>query len=307
MNRRAFLLSTTLAAAGWCGCVGGQMPKVVVYTSQDQIYADKILHQFAHKNNVEVLPLFDTESIKTTGLANRLRFEKSNPQCDLFWSNESMQTRLLAKEGVFEPSSVREFGYRTRRIVINSTLVSTEDAPKTYAELIEPRWKGKIALAYPLYGTTAYHFMALRQLWGDARWQDWCRALAANEAKIVDGNSMVVRLVGAGEVSIGLTDWDDIEAGKRNQKPITALPLTNESLAIPNTLALTPKGASNPNASRLADFLSSAESLESMLASGAIEGTDPEVTAVKLASVDWESPLMNPAAAGEFLKGVFLR
>ena len=32
------------------------------------------------------------------------------------------------------------------------------------------------------------------------------RALVANEAKLVDGNSVVVKLVGRGEAAIGLTD-----------------------------------------------------------------------------------------------------
>jgi len=47
----------------------------------------------------------------------------------------------------------------------------------------------------------------------------------------VDGNSVVVQLVGRGEAWIGLTDWDDIMAVAQGF-PVTALPLGPESLLI---------------------------------------------------------------------------
>ena len=78
----------------------------------------------------------------------------------------------------------------------------------------------------PQFGTTATHFHALRQHWGDARWEAWCRALAANKPFLVDGNSVVVKMVGRGEAWIGLTDSDDIAAGQAEGLPIAALPMT---------------------------------------------------------------------------------
>src|SRR5262245_46068754 len=74
--------------------------QVVLYTSQDQFYAEPILADFTKATGIEVLPVFDTESAKTAALAHRLRAEKRNPQCDVFWSNEEMHSRLLAREGV---------------------------------------------------------------------------------------------------------------------------------------------------------------------------------------------------------------
>ena len=65
--------------------------------------------------------------------------------------------------------------------------------------------------------------VCLRQRWGEANWLAWCRALVANEAKLVDGNSVVVKLVGRGEAAIGLTDSDDILAGQREGLPVAAL------------------------------------------------------------------------------------
>jgi len=62
------------------GCTKKQ-PKepVVLYSSQDQIYAEPILKEFTRKTGIEIKPLFDSESAKTVGLAHRLRAERSYP------------------------------------------------------------------------------------------------------------------------------------------------------------------------------------------------------------------------------------
>ena len=62
--------------------------EVVIYTSQDQVYAEPILKEFEQQTGMKVLAVFDSESVKTFGLVNRLIAEKDRPQCDLFWNNE---------------------------------------------------------------------------------------------------------------------------------------------------------------------------------------------------------------------------
>ena len=68
----------------------------------------------------------------------------------------------------------------------------------------------------------------------------------------VDGNSVVVQLVGRGEVALGLTDSDDVRAGLRNGLPIAGKPLGQDGMAIRNTLGHI-RGAPHPGlANRLA-------------------------------------------------------
>jgi iron(III) transport system substrate-binding protein len=207
-----------------------------MYTSQDQVYAEPILKQFEQQSSCKVRAVYDSEAVKTVGLVNRLMAEKDHPQCDIFWNNEELRTRQLAEQGLLEKWVA--IGYRSRRIAVNTNKVSLTTAPRSFTELTNETWRGKIALAYPLFGTTATHFLALRQAWGDERWQTWCRALAANKPFLVDGNSVAAQLVAKGEAWIGLTDSDDIAAEQRESAPIVALPLTPESLLIPNTVAI---------------------------------------------------------------------
>jgi len=197
MKALALLLpALAIMAALLGGCGGHGEPTVIVYCAQDQVFAEPLLAVFTRQTGIKARAVFDSEAVKSVGLANRLLAEKDHPQCDVFWGNEELRTRQLAARGVFRATNgFVAFGYRSRRIVINTNKVSLAEAPRTLAELTNATWRGKVALAYPMFGTTATHFLALRQRWGDAPWQAWCRALQANKPFLVDGNSVVVKLV----------------------------------------------------------------------------------------------------------------
>ena len=279
---------------------------VVLYTSQDQFYAEPILAEFTAATGIEVRPVFDTESAKTAALAHRLRAEKNNPQCDVFWSNEEMHTRFLVRDGIISSNDVQTVGFRTRQVAINTNLLTIADAPNSLLDLSAENFRGKVALAYPLFGTTSAHFMALRQHWGDARWRQWCESLVTNNAKVVDGNSVVVRLVGAGECALGLTDSDDIQAGLRQGFPIAALPAFTESFVIPNTISIISGSPHSALARRLANYLADPATLQRLVDLGAIEGINPP-DSDKMLKIDWSSPLADLDDMNEILKKIFLR
>ncbi len=107
---------------------------VVVYCAQDQDYAEPIFQQFQKDTGIKVLPVFDSEAVKTVGMANRLLAERSYPQCDLFWGNEEMRTRQLAAQNVFrETNGWAAFGHRSRRLVINTNKLTLVSAPHSVA------------------------------------------------------------------------------------------------------------------------------------------------------------------------------
>lgn len=270
--RSILMLCVALAAAG-CKNESGRV--VTVYTSQDQVFAEPILKRFTRETGIKVQPVFDSEAVKTVGLANRLLAETNQPRCDLWWSNEELRTRQLASRGVFaESNGWAAFGFRSRRIVINTNKMTLSQVPSSLLDLTNSRWRGKLALGYPVFGTTSAHFMVLRQHWTPAVWESWCRALAANKPFIVDGNSTVVKLVARGEAWLGLTDSDDILAAQREHHPVAAAPLTAESLLIPNTIAVVRRAPRAAEAAELFRFLQTPDVANSMIGAGAIEATN---------------------------------
>ena len=278
---------------------------VVVYTSQDQVYAEPILREFEQRTGIKVRALYDSEAVKTVGLANRLLAEKDHPQCDIFWSNEELRTRQLAAQGVFEKWAA--VGFRSRRIAVNTNRLSLAAAPKSLSDLTNESWRGRVALAYPLFGTTATHFLVLRQQWGEQRWLAWCRALAANKPFLVDGNSVAAQLVARGEAWIGLTDSDDIAAEQREGAPIVPLPLDKESLIIPNTIALV-RGAPRVSAAgKLFDYLQRPDVVEKLVSARALEGASHPDGDPPTLKPDWGKLLADLDSGSVSLKGAFLR
>jgi iron(III) transport system substrate-binding protein len=199
------------------------------------------------------------------------------------------------------------FGYRSRRVVINTNHLSLASAPQSLFELTNLSWRGKVALAYPQFGTTATHFQVLRQHWGEARWRLWCRALAANRPFLVDGNSEVVNLVGRGEAWVGLTDSDDISDGRREGLPVVALPISPETLLIPNTVAVI-RGGPNPTlAQRLFDYLQTRTVVDRLVQAKALEGASPAAVPITTLRVDWPMVLRSVESTTAELNQIFLR
>jgi iron(III) transport system substrate-binding protein len=281
---------------------------VVIYTSQDEEYADPIFKEFTKQTGIKVLPVFDSEAVKTVGLVNRLLAESSHPQCDVFWNNEEMRTRLLAARNIFrETNGWALLGYRTRRLVVNTNLLPLAKAPRHFSDATNEMWRGKVALAYPLFGTTSTHFLALRQHWGDAAWQDWCRALVRNKPFLVDGNSVVVKMVGGGEAWFGFTDSDDIASEQREGLPVVALPLNDENLVLHNTAGVI-RGCPHPaEAQRLLEYLQSAEVQQRLLAAKALESATPSGTNAPGLKVNWNDLLRDVESGTAEMKKIFLR
>jgi len=295
---------------------------VILYCAQDQVFAEPILAEFTRQTGIPVKSVFDSEAVKTVGLANRLLAERQNPVCDVFWGNEELRTRQLVAAGVFlETNGWAAFGQRSRRMVFNTNQVrdvrtqvpadlsersnSRVDAPTSLLDLTNSPWRGKVSLAFPLFGTTATHFLALRQRWGESNWLSWCRALAANQPFLEEGNSQVVKRVARGEALIGLTDSDDITAGQREGLPVAAGPIGPESLLIPNTVALVAKdGGIRPEAQRLFEYLQEPSAQVALIRAGALE---PEVETQSLELLDWNRLVQELDVGVAQLQDVFRR
>jgi iron(III) transport system substrate-binding protein len=280
---------------------------VVVYAAQDQVYAEPILKDFEKQTGIKVRAIYDSEATKTVAIANRLLAERDHPQCDVYWGNEELRTRQLAAKQVFrETNGWAAFGYRSRRIGVALTN-STVAEPTALLELTNPVYRGKVAMAYPLFGSTATHLLALRQHWGAAAWENWCRAFAANKPFLVDGNSVAARMVSKGQVSVGLTDSDDIAAEIREGGPLKALPLSGESLLLPNTVGVTRHAPHPQAAQRLFEYLQSRAVAEQLVRAGALEAVQIENAPDATLKPDWDGLIRDLDSATATLQRVFLR
>ena len=104
-------------------------------------------------------------------------------------------------EGFRDPDAIA-FGWRAFPIVIsyNSKLLPSEQAPKTWRDLLDLKWKGKLVTAHPGYsGSIATYMLALVKLYG---W-DYFKQLAQNKPFIVQSVHDPAQVVAAGERIVG--------------------------------------------------------------------------------------------------------
>lgn len=309
---------------------------VVVYCSVDQVYAEPILARFARDTGIRVLPVFDVEATKTTGLATRLIAEKPHPRADVFWNNEFVNTLRLRQEGVLAPCRpprgrdlpvqfVDPAGYwtgvggRARVLLVNTRRLSPHRYPSAVRDLLDPRWPAKeVGLAVPLFGTTATHAAALYATLGPERARDFFARLKARGVRLLDGNSVVRDKVVNGELAWGLTDSDDALGALAQGAPVAIVPPDQRAggtLALPGTVALI-AGAPHPAEGRaLVDFLAAAETERALIAAGGCQFSLRDA-APRLPGVDMPLRLMRlspeaglrqaPRAARE-LREIFVR
>ena len=270
-----------LAALGGCDA-GATTPagarEVVLYTSVDEEVARPVIARFeAAAPGTRVSAVFDVEATKTTGLVSRILAERAAPRADVFWSSEELRTEVLKRAGALEPyrspaaSDIPEawkdpdgcytgFAARARVIAWNTKRLTAEEAPKRLEDLLAPRFRGEVAVANPLFGTTGAEAAVLFAE-DAARARDFYTRLLANGAQVVDGNSVVRDRVASGAVLCGLTDTDDAFEAMAAGMPLACAlgGLGGEgAVVIPNTVALV-RGAPHAVAARaLIDFLVSA-------------------------------------------------
>src|SRR5215203_242816 len=141
---------------------------------------------------------------------------------------------------------------------INTTLVATEQAPKTYQDLLDPRWKGKMAWnPGSIAGAIGFVGNILMSM-GEERGIGYLKAIATQRINNVEASSRaILDQVIAGEFPMGLMMFNH-HAVISAQKGAPSDWLKMEPLPVAFDAVGILKDAPHPNAARLlVDFLTS--------------------------------------------------
>jgi iron(III) transport system substrate-binding protein len=188
-------------------------------------------------------------------------------QCDMFSSTDYGHFLYLKREGrlaSFRPKNVDGMLPRLRDpdpdqcwqilylglylLAYNTRKVAAAEAPKTWKDLLDPKWKDQLAVGHPGYsGAIAIMAVILRKLYG---W-DYFKALEKNKPQIGRSSDDPVTLMNAGERNVGLSvsiSMPLLSIARGN--PLAIVYPTEGTVAVYGPSAI-PKSAPHPNAARL--------------------------------------------------------
>ncbi|MGZ5873480.1 MAG: ABC transporter substrate-binding protein [Bradyrhizobium sp.] len=160
-------------------------------------------------------------------------------------------------------------------IAYNTKLVKAEDAPKSFADLLDPKWKGKIVKAHPGYSGTI--MTATYQLQRDLGW-GWFEQLAKQNVMQVQSAADPPKKLDLGERAV-MADGNEYsilqlrEAGR----PVEPVYATEGSPMIigPNGIF---KGSPNPNAAKLfQSYCFSREAQQLIIDFGGLRSVHPQI------------------------------
>lgn len=246
--------------------------RLVLYASHPTEMIDFFVKMFQEKYDVEV----DLVYGGTGELLQRIRAEAARPQADILWGGGAHTGASApelfvpydspALEGISEefldPAGYNApFDAFTMVIIYNKDLVSEEEVPRRWADLADPKWRGKVIHANPAVSSSAYAAMVT---WLEIGGWELVEALARNQI-IAESSSAPFTQVGQGEMPLGVA----YEEGAFRWLPTGRVGIVypEDGVAfLPGGLFLVRNGP-NPNAARLfVDFLLSKEAQEALAA-----------------------------------------
>jgi iron(III) transport system substrate-binding protein len=208
--------------------------------------------------------------IRTTGQVayERLSQDLRNnaPQCDVFSATDVGHMPALKRRNAlarYEPPEAAHispafrgledpgFSYPTTStlmmMIVNTARVKPEDAPKSWNDLLDPRWRGRVAFGHPAFsGYVGVWTVQMRKMYG---WK-WFEKLADNKPRFGRSGNDPITLLNAGECLVGLGPLSTTLLSASKGNPIAVIYPEDGSVLCtgPSTVMAS---APHPNAARL--------------------------------------------------------
>ncbi len=219
----------------------------------------------------------------STGIKNVDIIHTSDGGHFVLLRKKGLLTKYLPKGLESFPSGFKDkdgyyFGMRATLSVIayNPKIVTEKEAPKSWKDLLDPKWRGKMVTAHPSYsGIIATHVQAIVNLYG---W-DYFKELSRNKLHLVQSANDPAGVVASGERPVGANGaeyfyYKTMKQGNplRIVYPKEGIPLVISPVAIA-------RDAPHPNAAKLfMDFIFTKESLQAMADLEGLYTGHPDVT-----------------------------
>ncbi len=215
-SRSIGLAALAAGAIAWTSASMAEQ-KIVVYSANDDTLHKLAFAAFSKETGIVVEPVSAGSGV----LIKRIQTEKEHPGGDILWgvsrslleTNKQYFSPYLSRNSDATPAEFRDannlwIGNNLHLMVIlqNTKALPADAGPKSWVDLLQPKWKGKIAFTDPANSGSAYSTVTmLVDLFGGGD-QGWAKVkeLIAN-TKILNRSSLVFQGVGNGEYPLGIS------------------------------------------------------------------------------------------------------
>jgi iron(III) transport system substrate-binding protein len=269
-----FLILSLLA-----GCSGDSRIPLTVYSPHGRDQLALLEHAFeAHHPDIDVRWL----DLGSQEILERLRFEKVNPQADVWFGGPTTLFERGAADSLiasYRPSWAAQVDsegigaddryfpvYRTPAIIAyNSQAVTRDDAPKDWDDVLAPRWSDRVLIRDPVASGT------MRAIWGliiqrglratgdTASAMAWLRRLDGQTRSYALNPALLDEKLARQEGLVTLWDLPDILISQAKGMPFDYTFPSSGTVVIDDAVALV-RGARHPEAAKAyIEFVGSVE------------------------------------------------
>lgn len=128
----------------------------------------------------------------------------------------------------------------------NPRLVSAAEAPKTWEDLLNPKWKGKIGIDPEDFVLLA----GLESRWGAEKARRFLKALAGQDVLFRNGHTLLAQLVVAGEMPLAFVYAHRVISLQAKGAPIQMVTTMDPTVSIPGLIGMG-VNPPHPNAAKL--------------------------------------------------------
>lgn len=287
--------------------------KLIIYTAYEENELKTFWEQF--KKDLPDLAAKASYIRGSTGpTMARVEAERANPQGDVIWGLFNDYLTSGAKKGLLEPYAAKESEHIPARFkhpenmwqgvtlltvayAVNQKKMAELKlpAPKTWADLLDPKYKGHIVMSNPSTSGTAYLLLAshVTRLGEDKAFQ-YYQALDKNLSQVTKSGGAPGRMAASGETPIGIALAYEVEVAKKQGAAIDVVHPTDGVAWTFEGNALI-KGAKNPqNAKRFLDWAVSKSAMgayaqwrETGITRADMPAKGPKITDMNLIKLDF--------------------
>lgn len=274
----SLLLATTILAA--CGeekngsSDGSNNDPITLYSPETPEFTKELASKYEELYGQKV----NVQYAGTNVLVNQMMAEKDNPKADVWyggggilpfeaavdkgiltdyipeaaanWEITQDGIKLKHQDGKYVGVEVFVLGF-----AYNPELVSKEDAPKTWEDLIDPKWKGKIQFPNPAASGTATLMVMdqMARIGEDEAWKYFDK-LVENASSIPDSGSSPTKAVSMGEADIAV-GFDFMAYEQQNNGESVDFIVPDKTPVLVNPASLIENGPNPEGGKKFIDFL----------------------------------------------------